>query len=153
MLLFKCISLGPAGNVLMDELSHLVIASGQGKQGCTNKLSLNWNWMAFSRGFGGSERETAFHRQWTTQELEFSMQNRCALTNRNQCVLEWTAEVKSFSSLLSVQLLSLSSDVTWKPANMSITSWKTVNQAQASIWNVLFRIKLWQPVKCSWDIY
>lgn len=66
MRLLKCISLVPAGNALMDELSHLVIASGQGKQGCTNKLRLNWNWMAFSRnwmafsrGLEGSECETA----------------------------------------------------------------------------------------------
>lgn len=44
--------------------------------------------MAFSRGFKGSERETAFHGQWTTLESEFGMQNRSALTNRNQCVLK-----------------------------------------------------------------
>lgn len=39
--------------------------------------------MAFSGGLEGSERETAFRKQWTTQESEFSMQNRFALINRN----------------------------------------------------------------------
>lgn len=84
--------------------------------------------MAFSGGLEGSERETAFHRQWTMRESEFSIQNRSALANRNQCVLEGTPEVKSFLLLFSVQLLSLSPDLTWKPGNVSITSWKTVNQ-------------------------
>lgn len=60
MHLFKCILLVPAGNALMDELSHLVIALGQGKQGYTNKLRLNWNWMAFSGGMEGLEREGVF---------------------------------------------------------------------------------------------
>lgn len=48
--------------------------------------------MAFSGGLEGSERETAFHKQWTMQESEFGMQNRSALTNRNQRVLPGTWE-------------------------------------------------------------
>lgn len=102
MHLFKCTLLVPAENTLMDELSHLVIASGQGKQGCTNKLKLNWNWMVFSGGLEGSECETAFHGQWTPQESEFSMQNRSALPTQISVYLEWTAEVKSLLLLLSV---------------------------------------------------